>query len=395
MAARTLSYGCLDIFFSPSGEYWRQMRKICVQEILSVQRVQSFKLLREMEVARMIKGIAESCLSGPVNMSDVLLSLTNGVICAAALGSKYGGSEKSGSTFQGILGEAQTVIIGFSIADFFPSLRWINGLNGFQNKIDKIFHSLDSFFEEVIKEHSDPQRLKPEHEDFVDVLLRVQMDTSHGISLTRDHMKAIIMDMFLAETDTTFSTLTWAMTELMRNPRVMKKAQDEVRRIVGEKKTVDEEDVHQMEYLHLVLKEVLRVHPSVPLLVPRECTEQCKINGYDIPLKTRIFINVWALMRDQELWRNPDEFWPERFADTSFDFKGQNLQYIPFGSGRRICPGIFFATATTEFALASLLHSFDWGLPHGMREEDIDMNEALGLALHKKCALHLIATPRT
>lgn len=193
MAARMLSYGCLDIFFSPSGEYWRQMRKICVQEILSVQRVQSFKLLREMEVARMIKGIAESCLSGPVNMSDVLLSLTNGVICAAALGSKYGGSEKSGSRFQGILGEAQTVIIGFSIADFFPSLRWINGLNGFQNKIDKIFHSLDSFFEEVIKEHLDPQRLKPEHEDFVDVLLRVQKDTSHGISLTRDHMKAIIM----------------------------------------------------------------------------------------------------------------------------------------------------------------------------------------------------------
>lgn len=204
----------------------------------------------------------------------------------------------------------------------------------------------------------------------------------------------LVQDMFLAGTDTTFATLTWAMTELMRNPRVMKKAQDEVRRIVGEKKKVDEEDVHQMEYLHLVLKEVLRVHPSVPLLVPRECTEQCKINGYDIPLKTRIFINLWALMRDPELWRNPDEFWPERFVDSSFDFKGQNLQYIPFGSGRRICPGIFFATATAEFALASLLHSFDWGLPHGMREEDIDMSEALGLALHKKCALHLIATPR-
>lgn len=132
--------------------------------------------------------------------------------------------------------------------------------------------------------------------------------------------------MFLAGTDTTFATLTWAMTELMRNPRVTKKAQDEVRRIVGENKKVDEEDVHQMECLHLVLKEVLRVHPSVPLLVPRECTEQCKINGYDIPLKTRIFIDVWALMRDQELWQNPDELRPERFADSSFDFKSQNLQ---------------------------------------------------------------------
>lgn len=132
--------------------------------------------------------------------------------------------------------------------------------------------------------------------------------------------------MFLAGTDTTFATLTWAMTELMRNPRVMKKAQDEVRRIVGENKKVDEEDVHQMECLHLVLKEVLRVHPSVPLLVPRECTERCKINGYDIPLKTRIFIDVWAQMRDQELWQNPDELWPERFADSSFDFKSQNLQ---------------------------------------------------------------------
>lgn len=141
----------------------------------------------------MIQRIAESCLSGPVNLSEMLLSLTHGVICAAALGSQYGGSGKSGSRFQGILGDAQTAIIGFSIADFFPWLSCINGLTGFQCKIDKIFHSLDSFFEEVIEEHLDPQKHESEDEDFVVILLRVQKDTSYGLSLTRDHIKAIIM----------------------------------------------------------------------------------------------------------------------------------------------------------------------------------------------------------
>ncbi|KAJ8626016.1 hypothetical protein MRB53_019323 [Persea americana] len=395
MAPRILSYGCLNMVFSPYGDYWRHVRRICVQELLSVTRVQSFRFIREGEVAQMLDWIGRSA-KGPstINMSEVLLTLTNDIICKAAFGSKYGKSGDGDSRFQGILGESQAIILGFGIADFFPYLEWINKVTGFEEKIHKVFRSLDAFFEEVIEEHLEPTRPKPEQEDFIDVMLRVQKDTSQGVTLSRLHIKAVIMDMFLAGTDTTLATLVWSMTQLVRHPRVMKKAQEEVRRIVGDKEKVHEDDIQQMDYLKLVLKEVLRLHPPVSLLVPRECTEQCKINGYDIPVKTRLMVNVWAIMRDPELWEKPEEFWPERFADSSFDFKGQNFQYIPFGSGRRSCPGNFFGMATAELALASLLHSFDWKLPDGMDAEDVDMNEALGLALHKKCALQLLATPR-
>ncbi|KAL5973852.1 hypothetical protein ACLOJK_030510 [Asimina triloba] len=390
LASRKLSYGCLDMVFSPYGDYWRHLRKVCAQELLSVTRVQSFRSIRAREVSHMIHSIRQAAPLGPINISHVLLSLTNSIICTAAFGSKYGGSRDENSKFQGILGESNEVIIGFSVADFFPWLEWISRVTGLEEKLDKVFRKLDCFFEMVIEEHLDPARPKPEQEDFIDVMLRVQKDASRGISLTRQHIKAVIMDMFLAGTDTTFATLLWSMTELIRHPRIMMKAQEEVRKIVGEKKSVEEEDVQQLDYLETNNKGGSQATPSVP----RECTESCSVNGYDVPIKTRLFVNVWAIMRDPEFWEDPEEFRPERFAGTDFDFTGQNFQYVPFGSGRRRCPGNSFGTANAELALASLLHCFDWELPEGMRKEDVNMDEALGLALHKKVALHLVATSR-
>lgn len=193
MASRILSYGCLDIAFSPYGEYWRYVRKICVQELLGVTRVQSFRFIREKEVDQLMDRINRSASSGPINMSELLLGLTNGIICKAAFGSKYGKSGDGESRFQGILGESQAIIVGFGIADFFPSLEWINKVTGFKEKLDKVFRSLDAFFEEVIEEHLEPARPKPDHEDFIDVMLRVQKDTGQGVTLSRLHIKAVIM----------------------------------------------------------------------------------------------------------------------------------------------------------------------------------------------------------
>lgn len=194
MAPRILSYGCLNMVFSPYGDYWRHVRKICVQELLSVTRVQSFRFIREGEVAQMLDWIGRSA-KGPstINMSEVLLTLTNDIICKAAFGSKYGKSGDGDSRFQGILGESQAIILGFGIADFFPYLEWINKVTGFEEKIHKVFRSLDAFFEEVIEEHLEPTRPKPEQEDFIDVMLRVQKDTSQGVTLSRLHIKAVIM----------------------------------------------------------------------------------------------------------------------------------------------------------------------------------------------------------
>lgn len=171
----------------------------------------------------------------------------------------------------------------------------------------------------------------------------------------------------------------------------MKKAQEEVRDLVGSKGKVDEEDLDQLQYLKASVKETLRLHAPAPLLLPRETIQHCKIGGYDVLPKTRVFINAWGMGRDPKTWDNAEEFIPERFMSSSVDFKGQDFQFIPFGSGRRICPAMSTAVVMIELALANILYSFNWHLPAGMRREDIDMNDAPGSTVHMRCVLPLVA----
>uniref|UniRef100_M8ALC1 Cytochrome P450 71D8 n=1 Tax=Aegilops tauschii TaxID=37682 RepID=M8ALC1_AEGTA len=169
--------------------------------------------------------------------------------------------------------------------------------------------------------------------------------------------------------------LEWSMAELMKNPRVMQKVQEEVRRVLKGQATVTEESLRSLNYLHLVIKETLRLHPPVPLLLPRECGAPCQILGCDLPVGATVLVNVWAISRDSMHWDRPEEFMPERFEVNNIDFKGVDFEYTPFGAGRRMCPGMTFGLANMELALASLLYHFDWELPHGMAPTDLDMTE--------------------
>lgn len=190
------------------------------------------------------------------------------------------------------------------------------------------------------------------------------------------------------------ATLEWTMSELLKNPRVMEKAQIEVREVLCQDKgLVNESKLHELKYLKLVVKEALRLHPPVPLLVPRESMERCQIYSYDIPPKTRVVVNAWAIARDPEYWTNPEEFYPERFEDCSVDFKGNNFELIPFGAGRRRCPGMTLGIANIELPLAMLLYHFDWKLAHELRPEDLDMDESYGLTMRRKNNLFAIPTP--
>lgn len=200
--------------------------------------------------------------------------------------------------------------------------------------------------------------------------------------------------MFAAGTDTTFITLDWGMTELVMNPRAKQEAQTEVRSIVGERKFVLETDLTQLHYLKAVIKEIFRLHPPAPLLVPRESMEEVTIDGYKIPARTRFFVNAWAIGRDPESWENPESFEPERFLNSPIDFKGQNYELIPFGAGRRSCPAISLGTASVELALAQLLHSFDWELPEGTQPEDLETAEVFGITMHRAADLMVVAKPR-
>lgn len=198
--------------------------------------------------------------------------------------------------------------------------------------------------------------------------------------------------MFSAGTDTSSTTIEWAMSEMIKNPRVMTKAQSEIRAALKGKNRIEESDIQSLNYLKNIVKETLRLHPPGPLMA-REAREECTIKGYRIPQKTKVVVNLSVLGRDPEYWSDPESFKPERFDESSIDFRGGSFEYIPFGGGRRICPGINFGLANIELPLAQLLYHFDWEVEDGKRREELDMTETFGITSRRKNNLLLI--PRT
>ncbi|CAJ1948659.1 unnamed protein product [Sphenostylis stenocarpa] len=391
-----LSYNGSEIAFSSYNEYWREIRKICVVHIFSSKRVSTFSSIRKFEVQQMIKRISGHASSaGVTNLSELLLSFSSTVMCRLAFGRRYEeeGSEKS--RFHELLKELQAMMGSFFISDYIPFMGWVDKLRGLHARLDRNFKDFDRFYQDVIEEHMDPNRERADQQDMVDVLLQLKNDRSLSIDITFDHIKGVLMNILAAGTDTTAATLVWTMTALVRNPRVMKKVQEEIRNLGGKKYFLDEDDIQKLSYLKAVIKEALRLYPPGPLLVPRESNEDCIISGYRVPAKAIVIVNAWVIHRDPEAWKNPEEFYPERFLDCAIDFHGQDFELIPFGSGRRICPGIAMAVVTLELVLANLLRSFDWELPQGMVKEDIDLEVLPGITQHKKNHLRLCAKTRT
>ncbi|KAM1807659.1 hypothetical protein ACFX11_030636 [Malus domestica] len=379
LAARILSYGSTNIAFAPYGDYWRQLRKICTLELLSTKRVQSYRPVREEEVLKLIKSIALRSGSA-INLTREIYSLTYSITSRAAFAGKVAG--------------------GFALADLYPSVSLLHLVSGIRPKLERLRKQADRIIENIINEHQkDLETTKNVEgetvEDLVHVLLKFH---EHGgaleFSLTTNNIKDIMLrDIFSAGSETSATTVDWAISEMMKNPRVMKKAQREVREVFNRKGKADETSIREMKYLNAVIKETLRLHPSVPLLLPRECGEKCEIGGYDIPVKSKVIVNAWAIGRDPKYWTEPERFKPGRFHYSSIDYKGTNFEYIPFGAGRRICPGILYGLANVELPLALLLYHFDWKLPDGTKHEDLDMTETFGIAVRRKEDLHLIPIP--
>lgn len=180
------------------------------------------------------------------------------------------------------------------------------------------------------------------------------------------------------------------MAELLKNPREMVKVQEEVRKLFDKTGDVVESEIHKLKYLNLVIKETFRLHPPTPFLLPRENNETCIIDGYTIPSKTKVIVNAWALGRDPKYWKESEKFIPERFIDNSINFNGNDFEFIPFGAGRRICPGMNMGLTNVEFVLAQLLFHFNWKLPNGMKEKDIDMSETFAAAMGRKHSLVVV-----
>ncbi|XWS11332.1 hypothetical protein CRYUN_Cryun38cG0074700 [Craigia yunnanensis] len=384
-------YDFTNIAFAPYGNYWRHLRKVCATELLNATRVQSFRSIREEEVLNLIKMIHESD-GKPINLGQKIFSMTYGITARAAFGKKC----KDQEIYIACITELTKLVSGFSIADLYPSVKVLQLFSGVKPKVEKIHKENDMIVENIIKEHRERRasakgRDGEAEEDLVDVLLRLQEKAE--FPLEDKNIKAVILDIFGAGSETSSTTVEWALSEMLKNPRVMREAQAEVRRVFEAKGNVDETDLHKLKYLKAVIKETFRMRPPAPLLLPRECNQACEINGYEVTAKTRILINAWALGRDPDYWKEPDKFYPERFLDTSVDYSGTNFEFIPFGAGRRICPGILFAQPNVELPLAQLLFHFDWKLPNGLKQEDLDMTEEFGMTVKRKNDLVLIPTP--
>ncbi|GMN63544.1 hypothetical protein TIFTF001_032626 [Ficus carica] len=390
LATDIMSYNSINLAFAPYGEYWRQLRKICIQELLSNARVQSYKPIREEELSDLIKRIA-SQVGSPVNLTEGVYSTTFSITSRSAFGKKSEDQEK----FLKVVQDSIKVAGGFEAVDLFPSVKILRLISGARLTLERLHREADRMLENIINEHREGRdatkngRLEKE-EDLVDVLLRFHDCGDTGFSLTTNSIKAVILDIFGAGSETSSTAVDWAMVEMIRDPRMLKKAQEEVREVFRRKGSVDETGISEMTYLKCIVKEIFRLHPSAPLLVPRECREKCEINGYEIPEKTKVIVNAWAIGRDPRYWNEPESFIPERFLDSSIDYKGTNFEYIPFGAGRRICPGISFGVINVELPLALLLYHFDWKLPDGIKAEDLDMTEAFGATVRRKDDLLLV-----
>ncbi|OIT27492.1 5-epiaristolochene 1,3-dihydroxylase [Nicotiana attenuata] len=395
LALEIIFYKSTDIAFSAYGDYWRQMRKVAVLELLSAKNVRSFTSIRHDEASRLVQIIRSSPTNEPINVTERILWYESSMTCKAAFGELLKDQKK----FILIVRELTELAGGFSVADIFPSIKILPLLSGMRGRILNTHKRVDAIVEDVINEHKkNLANGKAGNgalggEDLVDVLLRLKESGELQIPITNDNIKAVMIDLFSAGTETSSTTTIWAMTEIMRNPRVFAKAQAEVREVFKGKETIDEDKIEELKYLKQVVKETLRLHPPLPLLVPRECREETNINGYTIPLKTRVMVNVWAIGRDQKYWEDAEEFKPERFEQSSVDFMGNNFEFLPFGSGRRMCPGISFGLINVHLPLAKLLYHFDWKLPNGVKPEDLDMTEFTAITAARKSELYLIATP--
>ncbi|KAK8527110.1 hypothetical protein V6N12_054335 [Hibiscus sabdariffa] len=385
-------YNFSDIAFSPYGASWRQLRKVCTLELLSTKRVQSFRSIREEHVSSFIRSIF-SMTGSEINIGEMLRNLSYSITLSSVFGTRC----KQHETFISTVTKVLKLFHGFSIADLYPSVKLLPVITGMRAKLKRFHHDLDGMLESIIEEHrvrnTNPKNDDDVTEDLVDVLLKLQSHGDFEFPLTTDNIKAVVLDILIGGTETSSATVEWAMSEMIKSPRILEKAQAEVRQVYRITGDVNESKLHELKYLKLVIKETLRLHPPAPLLLPRENSERCEINGYEIPAKTKVIVNAWAIGRDSNHWNEAERFNPERFTDSTVDYKGANFELIPFGAGRRMCPGMSYALSVVELPLAQLLYHFDWKVPNGMKNEDLDMSEAVGVTVARKRDLHLIPAP--
>ncbi|KAI3754288.1 hypothetical protein L1987_54069 [Smallanthus sonchifolius] len=399
VAASVLTYGGQDLAFSKNNATWRSLRKIFVQEVLSNKNLKACSFFRRDEVRKTIKNVFSN-IGKKVDISEIAYLTDANVITRMVWDDTTYKGEKGihlGADLQTVGSNVIKLLGQPNLSDFFPTLAWFD-LQGVERNMKKELKKLDEIFSSIIEyrieSNSKMSQDGVQHEgkkDFLQILLDLK-DQNDATSLSLIQVKNLLMDFMIGGTHTTTTLIEWAMTNIMRNHKVMKRVQEELAEIVGLNNMVEESHLPKLQYLHATVKESFRLHPIAPILIPRVPSKDCVVDGYKIPKDSIVILNAFSIHRNPRYWDNPLEFNPERFlaneGTNKWDYTGNNLKFIPFGSGRRSCPGIPLAEKMQMFILASLLHLFDWSLPEG---EELDLSESFGLTLKK--SKPLIAVP--
>ncbi|XP_019462434.1 PREDICTED: cytochrome P450 CYP736A12-like [Lupinus angustifolius] len=390
-AAKYISWDQKNLSFADYGPYWRNMRKMCTLELLSHSKINSYRSMRQEELDLLIKLLKDAANDGAaVDISAKISTLAADISCRMVLGRKYMDKDLDDKGFKAVMKETMHLAGTPNIGDYIPYVGALD-LHGLKRRMKAVGKIFDDFFEKVIDEHMQLENREDKVEDFVDVMLGFVGREESEYRIERPNIKAVLLDMLAASMDTSATAIEWTISELMKHPMVMKKLQIELETVVGMKRKVDESDLDKLEYLNMVIKESLRLHPVAPLLVPHKSMEDCIVGDFFIPKKSRVIVNAWAIMRDPSAWADPEKFWPERFEGSNIDVRGRDFQLIPFGTGRRGCPGLQLGLTVVNLVVAQLVHCFDWKLPNDMLPSDLDMTEHFGLTLPR--AKHLVAIP--
>nr|XP_043622539.1 cytochrome P450 76T24-like [Erigeron canadensis] len=396
-AARVVDHHKFSIVWLPAGDQWRRLRRITKEYLFSMQCIDATELLRKEKVRELLEHVDRCCKNGrPVNVGEVAFTTILNIFSNVVFSTDFAGYDSvSSQVFKDNVRALMEVGGKPNVVDYFPILQPLDP-QGLTRWVYACGKKLLTIFDEIIDQRTERMSNLSLHDDVLsskndvlESLLRLNLKDESEFS--RNDMRHFFLDLFMAGTDTISSTLEWAMAELIRNPEKMETARLELVKFTQNRtKNIHEEDISQLPYLQATIKETFRLHPPAPFLIPHQAIQNVDIQGFIVPKNAQILCNVWAMGRDPDIWPNPEVFMPERFLDVEIDFKGQDFELIPFGTGRRICPGLNFAHRMLHIVLGSLIQNYDWRLERNKRPYDLDMGEKFGLTLQRNVPLMAI-----
>eukprot|EP00268_Persea_americana_P039250 TRINITY_DN3886_c0_g1_i1.p1 TRINITY_DN3886_c0_g1~~TRINITY_DN3886_c0_g1_i1.p1 ORF type:complete len:512 (-),score=74.31 TRINITY_DN3886_c0_g1_i1:412-1947(-) len=398
LAGKEFGFNYTALVWSSYGPHWRNLRRIATTEILSSKRMNMFSTFRSEEVWILVRDLFRDSDVGKVDLNRKFSELMLNVMMRMIAGKRYYGEKvvdlEEARQFLENTQESVALSGVSNLLDFLPVLRWI-GFKGVEKRMIGLVKKRSVILQGMIDEHR-KKKMNGTFENgeekkkttLIDILLSLQ--ETEPEYYTDDIIKGLIVVMVAAGTETSSVTLEWAMSLLLNNPEVLKKAKAELDIQVGKNRLVDESDFDQLPYLHCIIDETLRLYPAAPLLLPHESSEECTLGGLHVPRGTMLLVNVWAIHRDPELWPDPTSFKPERFEGVGKDKEGLDFKFLSFGYGRRSCPGMGMAKKVVGLALGALIQCFEW---ERVGEEKVDMMDGGGLTMPKAQPLEAIYRP--